>query len=302
MNLKKVQGHLAMSGAEVMWGLGAPVGKIILLGGISPLILTECRMTGAAVLFWIISLFSKKEKVNGRDLVNLFFASLMGIVVNQCCFLWGLSLTSPVNASIITTSMPIITMLLAAVVLREPISGKKAGGVALGAAGALLLVLGSGHGTGGGSAAGDVLIVMAQTSFACYLVFFKGLISRYSPVTLMKWMFTFAALCVMPFNSREWIDAEWSSVSAEVISGIVFFVAGPTFLSYLLLPIGQRTLRPTVTAMYNYVQPIVAGLVAVAIGMDHFTATKTVAVILVFAGVYLVSASKSRADVEAAQS
>lgn len=296
MDIDKLKGHGAMIGAEFMWGVSAPLGKMILAGGMTPLLLTDCRMIGAAVLFWIISLFSKNEKVSPKDLLNMFFASLFGIVINQCCFLWGLSLTSPVNASIITTSLPILTMVLAAIVLHEPVTKLKVGGVFLGAIGALILIIGSSSGETGGTSAGDLLVICAQLSFSCYLVFFKKLIGKYSPVTLMKWMFTYASICVIPFTYGEWINMDWLVAPSIVIWGAIAFVVGPTFLSYLLLPLGQKNLRPTVTAMYNYVQPIVASLVAVWAGIGKFTIANGIAIVLVFTGVFLVTRSKSRAQ------
>ncbi len=296
MDIDKLKGHGAMIGAEFMWGVSAPLGKMILAGGMTPLLLTDCRMIGAAVLFWIISLFSKNEKVSPKDLLNMFFASLFGIVINQCCFIWGLSLTSPVNASIITTSLPILTMVLAAIVLHEPVTKLKVGGVFLGAIGALILIIGSSSGETGGASAGDLLVICAQLSFSCYLVFFKKLIGKYSPVTLMKWMFTYASICVIPFTYGEWINMDWVAAPSIVIWGAIAFVVGPTFLSYLLLPLGQKNLRPTVTAMYNYVQPIVASLVAVWAGIGKFTIANGIAIVLVFTGVFLVTRSKSRAQ------
>ncbi|MDE6098364.1 MAG: DMT family transporter [Muribaculaceae bacterium] len=298
MNTTKLKGHSAMAGAELMWGLGAPVGKMILGGGISSLILTDCRMIGAAILFWIISCFIPAEKIESGDMLRMFFASMLGIVINQCCFLWGLSMTSPINASIITTSMPIITMILAAVILHEPITKLKAGGVFLGAIGALILVMASHSGDSTGSVAGDIMIIIAQISFACYLVLFKNLIAKYSAITLMKWMFTYASICVIPFSYRDWMLSDLSALSPAVMWGVAFFVAGPTFISYLLLPLGQRNLRPTVTAMYNYVQPIVASAAAVAVGMDQLTPANAIAVMLVFAGVFMVTKSKSLADIQ----
>lgn len=291
-----------MIGAEFLWGVSAPLGKMILAGGMTPLLLTDCRMIGAAILFWIVSLFSKNEKVMPKDLLKMFFASLFGIVVNQCCFIWGLSLTSPVNASIITTSLPILTMVLAAIVLHEPISRLKVGGVFIGALGALILILGSSSVKSGGASAGDLLVICAQLSFSCYLVFFKKLIGKYSPVTLMKWMFTYASICVIPFTYGEWTGMDWHTAPPVVTWGALAFVVGPTFLSYLLLSLGQKNLRPTVTAMYNYVQPIVASLVAVWAGIGRFTITNGIAVVLVFIGVFLVTKSKSRVSMLAESS
>ena len=288
-----------MLGAEFMWGVSAPLGKVILAGGVTPLMLTDCRMVGAAALFWVLSLFTGRERVEGRDLLLMFFASLFGIVLNQGLFLFGLGLTSPVNASIITTSSPIITMVLAAVFLGEPVSRLKVGGVFLGALGALILIAGGGgSGDAEGSPLGDVLVVAAQLSFSCDLVLFKRLTSRYSPVTLMKWMFTYASVCVIPFSYNEWACAGLGDVGSDAWWGVAAFVVGPTFVSYLLLPVGQRFLRPTVTAMYNYVQPIVATLAAVWMGVGGFSVLKGVAVVLVFCGVGMVTRSKSREDME----
>lgn len=291
-----LKGHCAMLGAEILWGVSAPLGKAILAAGMTPLMLTDCRMIGAAILFWTVSLFTPREHVSSRDLLSMFFAALLGVVINQCCFVWGLSLTSPVNASIITTSLPIITMVMAAIVLREPITRLKVGGVFLGAVGALVLIIGSTSAGGEGNTAGDLLVICAQISFTCYLVFFKRLIARYSPVTLMKWLFTYAAICVIPFTYRDWTAMDWSSAPAITLWGSAAFVIGPTFLSYLLLPIGQRNLRPTVTAMYNYVQPVIATFVAVWAGLGNFTALNAVAVVMIFSGVFLVTRSKARRD------
>ena len=130
-----------MFGAELMWGLMAPVGKFVLSGALlSPLVLTDCRMFGAALLFWIVSFFTKQEHVNHKDMLSLFFASMLGIVFNQGSYIFGLSMTSPINASIVTTSSPILTMIIAALYLREPVTGKKLIGVFMGATGALLLI------------------------------------------------------------------------------------------------------------------------------------------------------------------
>ncbi len=296
--VSKLQGHGAMVGAEIMWGVSSPLGKMILLTGFTPLLLTDCRIIGAAALFWILSIFTKSERVSSRDLLAMFFASLLGIVINQCCFIWGLGLTSPINASIITTSMPIITMVLAAIVLKEPITKLKISGVFLGAVGALTLILAGHADSASGTWAGDLLVIAAQTSFSCYLVFFKGLIARYRSVTLMKWMFTYAAICMIPFSYTSIAATDWCSLGETVLWGIAFFIVGPTFISYLLLPLGQKNLRPTVTAMYNYVQPIVASTVAIIAGMGRFTLANAIAIVLVFTGVFLVTKSKARNNSE----
>ena len=295
-----------MLGANILWGLMSPVSKAVLSAGpISALSLTTFRMVGAAIVFWLASLFPKKEHVNHQDLMKLFFAALLAIVLNQGSFIFGVSLTSPINASIVTTTTPIITMIIAAFYLKEPVTGKKVIGIFIGAAGALLLILSSqGTGTGGGKSSniwGDLLCLLAQFSFSFYFVLFKGLIGKYSPITLMKWMFTYATICTIPFSYNHIAGIDFLHLPTELYMGIAYVVLGGTFLPYLFIPIGQNLLRPTVACMYNYVQPIVASLIAVLWGMDTFGVMKGIAVALVFSGVYIVTQSKSRAQLEGYQ-
>lgn len=191
-------------------------------------------------------------------------------------------------------------MIVAALFLHEPVTKSKLLGVFLGAIGAFVLIVSGQHDDSpGGNIWGDILCLLAQLSFALYLVFYKGLTSRYSSVTLMKWMFTYSFICLIPFSYREMVSADWEALSGEVLWGLISIVFFATFVSYLLIPIGQRYLRPTLTSMYNYVQPIVASVVAVCWGMDRFNLLKIIAVVLVFTGVFFVTKSPGREEVEA---
>lgn len=301
------QGHLAMFSANCMWGLMSPIAKTIMLtGAMTPLVLTDLRIGGAMVLFWTASLFLPEEHVGTRDMLRLVVASLLAIVFNQGCFIFGVGLTSPGDASIITTSMPLWAMILAAFFLKEPITGRKVMGIAAGAVGALMLILGSSSAQTATAATtdtpmhiwGDMLVLLAQLSYASYLVFFKNFVSRYSLITIMKWLFTYAFIFTMPFSAHDLLSVEWSALEATHIAGVAFIVVGATSLSYIFIVIGQKRLRPTVAGMYNYVQPIVACIVAVCWGLDSFNLTKGLAVILIFGGVWLVTGSKSRKDIE----
>lgn len=299
------KGHASMLGANVMWGLMSPVSKVILVGGaITPLVITDLRIGGAMILFWITSFFQKPEHVNHKDLVSLFFASLLAIVFNQGCFIFGVSLTSPGDASIITTSMPLWAMILAAFILKEPITGKKVLGITLGAGGALLLILGSGQNiqitsTNKDTAIwGDLLVLFAQLSYALYIVLYKDFVNKYSLTTIMKWMFTYSFICMLPFSAKDLSDVHWGNLQMTEIVGLAFIVIGATFISYMLVVVGQKKLRPTVAGMYNYIQPIVACIVAVCWNIDSFNFTKIVAVFLIFGGVYLVTSSRSRMELE----
>lgn len=288
--------------ANASWGLMSPVAKIVMAGGIvTPLVLTDMRVFGAMILFWVLSFFRSPERVAPRDMVKLFGASLLAIVFNQGCFIFGVGLTSPGDASIITTSMPLWAMILAAFFLKEPVTGKKVAGIAFGATGALLLILGSNQGpedtTGGnGNVWGDLLVLSAQLSYALYIVLFKNFVTRYSLITIMKWMFTYAFICILPFSYDDLTATDWSALNLQAVGAICFIVVCATFISYMLIVVGQKRLRPTVAGMYNYIQPLVACVVSVYLGMDSFNYTKAFAIALIFGGVYLVTVSKSRAE------
>ena len=295
-----------MLGANCMWGLMSPISKFIMMAGVvSPLVVTDMRITGAMILFWVASFFQKPEHVGHKDLARLFGAALLGIVLNQGCFIFGVSLSSPGDASIITTSMPLWAMLLAAFILKEPITGKKVLGIAAGACGALMLIMGSGShvknmASAGGDYAiwGDLLVLSAQFCYALYIVVYKDFVNKYSLITIMKWMFTYAFICVIPFSAGDLMQTVWSHLSWTEIMGLTYIVVCATFLSYMFIVVGQKILRPTVAGMYNYVQPLVACIVAVIWGMDTFNWIKAVAIVLIFSGVYLVTASRSRQEVE----
>ncbi len=291
-----LKGHAAMLGANTMWGLMAPVAKMVMAAGIvSPLLMTNFRILGAALLFWTASLFVPNEKVPPRDLLLMAGAAMLGILFNQGCYVFGVGFTSPGEASIITTTMPLWVMALAALILGEPITLKKIGGIVLGATGALILVLGAAKSgaKGDNPTLGDLLVLTAQISYALYLTFYRNFIKKYSVVTLMKWMFTFASIAILPVSIGTMMSTSWDAFTSREVFGVGYVVFFATFLSYICVMIGQKNLRPTLVGMYNYVQPIVASCVGIWLGLDVVTFPKLVAVLLIFTGVFLVTISKA---------
>jgi drug/metabolite transporter (DMT)-like permease len=301
MDDKNLKGHISLLIAYIIFGLNTPIAKEVLMHGeVSADALTFYRMAGATVLFWITSLFTKKERVSLHDLFMLFVASMFGILINQMAFIIGLSRTSPIDASVITTIAPILTMLLAAFFLKEPITWKKAIGVFIGASGALLLILNSNTTErGSASIAGNLLCLLSGFAFALYLTAFKKLILQFTSITLMKWMFLFSTLCCFPFCWGDVSQINYTEMTMDMYLKIIFVVVLATFVSYLLIPIGQKFLRPTIVSMYNYLHPIVSSFLAVFLGMDIFGWAKSCAALLVFLGVYIVTKSKSYAQMEA---
>ena len=314
-NSRPLIAHLSMFGACAIWGLMAPLGKDAMTHGLDGLTMVSMRVAGGMFLFWITSLLmrlfksrtpntnnpsSVKEHVPVRDRLMFCGAALFGLVFNQCCYTIGLSLTSPINASIVTTSMPIFAMILAAVILKEPITGKKALGVLMGCSGALILILTSAAATTDkvGDIRGDLLCLGAQFSFALYLSLFNPLIRRYSVFTINRWMFLWATVIVIPLTMPHLLSLQWSAVTVSAWWEAAYVVVFGTFIGYILTMIGQLTLRPTVVSIYNYVQPIVSVTVSIFTGIGIFRWSQALAVILVFVGVWQVTKSKSRRDME----
>ena len=297
---KPLVAHICILTASICWGLMSPIGKAAMQNGIDGLNLVYLRAFGGAILFWITSFFLCREHVPAKDILAFAGAGVLGLIGNQCCFTIGLSITTPSNASIVTTSLPIFAMILSAIILKEPITGRKALGVGIGCSGALILILSSAaaHDSRIGDIRGNLMCIFAQFSFALYLALYRDYLRRYSPITVSKWMFTWASLLLAPFILPHMAHTDWQSVGLAAWSEAGFVVFFGTYIAYLLMQIAQSTLRPTVVSIYNYVQPVVAVSVSLVCGMCVFTWKQALAVVLVFSGVWLVVKSKSRKDME----
>lgn len=293
-----LQAHLSMLVAEAIWGLMAPIGKQAMTHGIDGLSMVSFRVLGGAILFWLTSLFTKHEHVPLRDILLLGLAGVFGLVCNQCLYTIGLSITSPINSSIVTTSMPIFAMLLAFIILKEPLTLQKVGGVLTGCCGAVILVLTSLSATNSkvGNIWGDLMCLGAQLSFALYLSLFSSLLRRYSVFTVNKWMFLWATFLIWPFSAHHVMAIDWEHIAPATWWQTSYVVLFGTYVGYIFIMVGQHALRPTVVSIYNYVQPLVAVVVSVLLGISVFTPMQALAVLFVFSGVWLVVKSKSRKD------
>lgn len=292
--LSALRGHLMLLGAAVLWGCNAPMIKDLQGLGVPALVVADMRAVGAAVAFWVMSLFvGGGERVSVSMLGRLCVAGILCIVLNQVLFTVGVNYTSPIDATVISTMLPIVTMIFAAIILKESITGMKVVGIAVGAAGALTLVFGGGGSSAGGGLVGDALCFTAQVSCALYMVIFSNTIHRYSVVTLMKWLFLFSAIIVTMVTWPSVVAVDYASLPLKAWGEMLFIVFGGTFLSYIFFTGGQKLLRPTVVSMYNYVQPIVATVLSVAMGVGTFGVGKVISMAMVFAGVYIVTHAKN---------
>lgn len=299
LNKSTLTGHLACFGAYCIFGFNIVCCKNISNANVlTPMDLFCFRATGAALLFWLLSLFMPHEKVPPKDLLQIFVASMLGLFLTQISFLKAITMTTSIDLSITNTCTPIMTMFVAAIFLKEPITGKKIGGVLVSLLGVLILIFNS-VGLGGGASEtkplGIALTVANALTFALYLGIFRPLISKYNVVTFMKWMFLFSMLVALPFNAKSLIHIPFGQMESRILWQVGYVVFFATFVAYFLIPVGQKRLRPTLVSMYNYVQPIIATIISIIIGLDHFTWKKGIAMILVFTGVWIVNQSRAAA-------
>lgn len=294
-----ILGHLACFTAYTIFGLNIVVCKdLTSSGAISPIALFTIRSLGAGALFWLISLFLPKQSVERRDLPKIFAASVLGFFLTQMCFLMAISRVTPMDCSIITSLSPIYTMFIAAYALKEPLSTQKIGGVVLSLCGIIYLILNSVTSTATAietTPVGVLLMIGNSLCFSLYLGIFKPTIAKYSVVTFMKWTFLFASLLSLPFSVKELFTIDYAALPTSFITELAFLVICATFITYFLIPVGQKILRPTLVSMYSYVQPIIAIVVSIYVGMDTLSWQKVIAAITVFTGVILVSYSRKKA-------
>ena len=293
-----LSGHIACFTAYAIFGVNIIVCKDLTSGHlISPIAIFTLRSLGAGLMFWILSLFLPYEKVEKQDYLKILAAAFLGYFVTQLTFLVAIPDVTPMHCSIISSMSPIYTMFIAAIVLKEPLSWQKAGGVALSLCGILFLILNNASGSSGiteSTLSGIFLMFLNSLSFSLYLGIFKPVIAKYSVVTFMKWIFLFSALMSLPLSFREVFSFGWTQIPTEQMWELGYLIVFATFMSYFLIPFGQKRIRPTLVSMYSYIQPIIATVISVIIGMDMLTWQKVLAAALVFGGVIVVSRSRSK--------
>lgn len=298
----RAKGVILILLANIFFAINMPVSRELTPEWVDPFGLSQFRITFAFISFLFLS-FIIKDDSNGftmREHGVLILAGIMGTAANQLSFLAGLSMTSPVDASLIITITPIITMLFAALIIKEPISFKKASGVLIGMSGAAIILYTAryGHFEQSGTLKGNLVVLISCFVYGLYLVIIRPLMANHSPVHVMKWTFFYGAVVALPFTWKKLgihegaTSVEWLQLGYALLMG--------TFAAYLLVAFSLKLLRPTTVSMFNYIQPLIASSIAIVLGQDILNWTKPVSAILIFLGVYLVITSRSRADIEKA--
>lgn len=286
----RVLALLAASVATLIYGVNYTIAKDVMPFYIKPYGFILIRVIGAFVLFWTLSFFVKKQKIETKDYLTLFFAALCGAALNMLAFFKGLSLTTPINASVIMVTVPIIVFVLSIIFLKEKLIRRRIIGVLIGLIGAIVLIV-YGNAIAVNSQnvfLGNVYILVNAVIYAFYLIIIKKLIDKYHPIVLMKWIYTIGLLVVIPFGYSEFSVIEWSIMPTAIVYKMLFVVL-TTFLAYLFNILALTKLKPTTIATFMYLQPVVATIFALLLESDKLNTVKLVASAIIFLGVYLVS-------------
>ena len=293
---KRTLALLAAFGASAIYAANHSIAKGVMPTYIKPFGFILLRVIGATVLFWFISIWTPKEKIEKKDWSRFIIAAIFGMVINMLMFFKGLDLSTPINSSVIITISPIIVLILSAILIKERITLIKTLGIIIGFAGALSLILFGAEirQDAPNIPLGNSLFIINATSYAFYLIMVKPLTGKYNSITLMKWLFLIALIANFPVTISEFNEVKWASLPFEAIWKMAFVVIGTTVLTYLLNIYALKHLKASTIGAFIYLQPLLAITFAIALGADSLSVIKVTAAVLVFLGVYLVTKKEKK--------
>jgi len=293
---KSLLAILAAIGASAIYGLNHTIAKGVMPAHIEAFGFIMLRVLGASILFWLLSPFAPKEKIDKKDYPRILGCAVFGMCINMLFFFKGLSLSTPINSSVIITLSPVMVLILASFILKEKITLIKGIGITLGLSGALALVLFSTDSVSNAPniPLGNLMFIINAFSYGFYLVIVKPLTKKYHAITLMKWLFLMGVILNLPVTYSEFVAVDWLNLPFDAIWRMAFVVAGTTFSTYLLNIYALKQLSASTISVFIYLQPLIAIIYAVLVGADHLTTIKVAAGLMVFVGVYLVSFKKTK--------
>ncbi len=288
--------NLALIGATIVsliYGLTFTIAKDVMPTYINAYGFIVLRVFGATVLFWIVSFFIKTEKIENQDFPRIIACAFFGVALNMLTFFKGLSYTSPISASVIMVSTPIIVLILSSIIMKERMQKRKVFGIVLGLIGTAFLILyGKSVGNATNASLGNFLVFINAVSYGFYLITVRKLMDKYNAFSFVKWIYLFGFLMVLPFGFKEFQAVNWQIIPTEIYWKIGFVVLFSTFFTYLLNLLSMRELKPTTVAVFIYLQPVFATIFAISVGKDELSFVKIISAVLIFVGVYLVTQRK----------
>ena len=277
--------------ATLIYGVTFTIAKDVMPLYVKPYAFILLRVSGATAVFWIAGLFVNSQKIAKEDYKKIILASFFGIALNMLCFFKGLSLTTPISASVMMVTSPIMVLIFSSILLKEKIIKRKIIGVFVGLIGTILLIVygNSGDDTATDSTLGNFLVFVNAASYGLYLVLVKKLISKYNPITFIKWFYLFGLILVIPFSFSEFIEISWTIMPTDIYLKVGFVILFTTCITYLFNIYGLSKLKPTTVGVFIYLQPVIATIFALSMGSDSLNLVKMGASVIIFLGVYLVT-------------
>ncbi len=295
---KNTKAHAAILGANFIFGSNYSVVKFVTPSAIQPFALNVVRILTSLFLFWLLFLLNPgKLKIDRKDIPRFILCALTGVVINQLFFIKGVSLTTSIHSSLLALATPIFITIIAAWLLRERFTVLKFAGLLLGISGAAILVLikDAGH-TGSDILLGDIMVIINAVSYAFYLVLVRPLMTKYTGIQVLRWIFTLGAFVIIPFGLQQFTDTQWGAFTFYQWAALAFVAVGATFLAYLLNVYGINTIGASATGAYIYTQPVFAAIIAMIFAGEHFSLIKAIAALFIFTGVYLANFKKQSAQ------
>lgn len=290
---KNSRAHVALLITTLIFGMHYAIAKALMPVMMHPMQLLFLRSLGGLILFWLFQTFFIREKVEKKDLLMMAVCGLFGFALNQALFYEGLNLTTPVDASIIHVLNPVFVLVFASLIIKEKISILKISGIALGLAGALILILyGKTMNMGINSFKGNILVMLNMLFYAFYIVLMKPVVAKYHTATIMKWVSFFGFIFILPFSVGEMLKFDPSTVTLTGWLGVAYIIILNTFVAYLLINFALKFVEASMVSFYTYLQPVIASVMSVSIMGENITFPKVIAALLIFSGVWLVNRNK----------
>jgi len=294
---KNSKAHIALVLSNLFFGMNFPIAKSLMPDYLHPIEIIIFRAGVSSILFWITQQFFCYEKTEKKDLLRLALCGIFGVSINQLLFFEGLNLSTPIDGSIIMTSIPIMVLIISALLIKEKITRTKLIGILLGISGALItIVYGKKLSAGADPLKGNIFLFINAVSYSIYFVLVKPMMKKYNTFTVMKWTFLFGFIGIIPFSFHAFSSVNWEHFTVFTWSALIYVVVATTFLAYLLTAYSMKTVNPTVASFYIYLQPVVASLLAVMIYSETITPVKFFSAALIFIGIYLVSKKEKTAS------
>lgn len=282
---------IAVSIATLIYGLNFTIAKDVMPTYVKPFGFIFIRVLGATTIFWFLGLFIKSKKIEKQDYKKIAIASVFGVALNMLAFFKGLSYTSPISASVMMVTSPIMVLIFSSIIIKKGIGKIRILGIFIGLIGAILLItLGnSSEEAGTNNNLGNFLVFVNASSYGLYLVLAKSIISKYHPIVFVKWFYLFGLILVIPFGLSEFIEINWQEMPTNIYWNIGFVVVFTSCVTYLFNLYGLSKLKPTTVSVFIYLQPVIATIYALIVGSDSLNLIKIIATLLIFLGVYLVT-------------